>query len=41
MVDYREGLNKSQHLQQEYLSLGVKLNADHKLYAYEISKLED
>jgi hypothetical protein len=41
MSEYQEGLNKFQHLQQQYLSLGAKLNADYKLYAYEIAKLKD
>ena len=39
MSEHNELMNTFQKLQRDYMSLGAKLNADYKLYAYEIAKL--
>jgi len=39
MSQYNEDVNLFRQLQQNYMSLGAKLNADYKLYAFDISKL--
>ena len=39
MSEYNEDVNLFRQLQQNYMSLGAKLNADYKLYAFDISNL--
>ena len=40
MSTYNKDVNLFRELQQNYLSLGARLNADYKLYAYDISQIE-
>jgi len=41
MSTYNSDVNLFRELQQNYMSLGARLNADYKLYAFEISQLND
>ncbi len=41
MGDYNKDVNLFRELQDNYMSFGAKLNADYKLYAYEIANLKD
>jgi hypothetical protein len=41
MTEYNSEVNQFHQLQEQYMSLGAKLNVDYKLYAYEIANLED
>lgn len=38
---YNEDVNLFRELQENYMSMGKKLNADYKLYSYDIAMLED
>jgi hypothetical protein len=41
MSTYNSDVNLFRELQQNYMSLGARLNADYKLYAYEIATLKE
>jgi len=41
MPTYNSDVNLFRELQQNYMSLGARLNADYKLYAYEIATLKE
>lgn len=41
MSDYNSDVNMFRELQDNYMSFGAKLNADYKLYSYEIASLKD
>jgi hypothetical protein len=41
MGDYNRDVNMFRELQDNYMSFGAKLNADYKLYSYEIANLDD